>query len=446
MKPTPILSLPCLLLVISCAPPAGPAPDIDAGLAADIDRIRAVDNHAHPLRLLGPGESADAEWDALPIEGMEPAPLPWRVRPENPEVIAAWRALYGYRYDEMAEAHVRDIREAKSRLMRDKGDAYPSWVLDQIGIGTMVANRVVMGRGLAPPRFLWVSYVDALMVPLGNGAARRASPDYRVFYAGEENLLKRYLSESKLKALPPTLDEYLSRVVTPTLERHRRAGALAVKFEAAYLRSLDFTLAPKSAAAAVYRRYARGGEPPAADYKALQDYLFRTIAGEAGTLGLAVHIHVGEGAGGYFNFSGSNPMLLEPVLNDPALRRTNFVLIHGGWPFAQQTTALLAKPNVYADFSEQAFILYPRELSRTLRAWLEFMPEKVLFGTDCYPVSAELSWEETAWLANRTVRRALALALTGMMNDGEISRERALELAGMVLRENAVRLYGLEIR
>jgi hypothetical protein len=33
-----------------------------------------------------------------------------------------------------------------------------------------------------------------------------------------------------------------------------------------------------------------------------------------------------------------------------------------------------------------------------------------------------------------------------MMNDGEISRERALELARMVLRDNAVRLYGFQGR
>ena len=37
----------------------------------------------------------------------------------------------------------------------------------------------------------------------------------------------------------------------------------------------------------------------------------------------------------------------------------------------------------------------------------------------------------------------LTMALTGMMNDGEISRERALELARMILRDNARKLYRL---
>ena len=42
-------------------------------------------------------------------------------------------------------------------------------------------------------------------------------------------------------------------------------------------------------------------------------------------------------------------MLLEPLFNDPALRKTNFVLLHGGWPFSQQLTALLTKPNVWVE-------------------------------------------------------------------------------------------------
>jgi len=50
-----------------------------------------------------------------------------------------------------------------------------------------------------------------------------------------------------------------------------------------------------------------------------------------------------------------------------------------------------------------------------------------------------------AWLSNTTARQALALALTGMINDGEISRERASELARMVLRENALKLYGVQL-
>src|SRR5258708_15569361 len=96
---------------------------------------------------------------------------------------------------------------------------------------------------------------------------------------------------------------------------------------------------------------------------------------------------------------------------------------------------LLRKPNVYADFSAQTFFTYPRELSEILRNWLEFYPDKILFGTDAFSFGPEVDWPEVAWLSNTTARRGLALALTGMIYDGEITRQRGSELARMVLRE-----------
>jgi len=243
--------------------------------------------------------------------------------------------------------------------------------------------------------------------------------------------------------LPATLGQYLAKVVAPALERRKREGALAVKFVAAYMRPLDFADVPRAEAATVYARWARGGPPPRDEYKKLQDFLFRYVAREAGRLGMAVHIHTGGGCGHFFNLAGANPLLLEPVLNDPALRGTNFVLVHGGYPFVKEAGFLLEKPNVYADFSAQTFLLTPKALSRVLRAWLEYEPEKVLFATDASPATPEVGWEESAWMTNRTAREALAIALTGMLRDGDITRARASELARMVLRENAVRLYGL---
>ena len=209
---------------------------------------------------------------------------------------------------------------------------------------------------------------------------------------------------------------------------------------------LIFADATEAEAARVYARYARGGAPTAAGYKPLQDFLFRHVAREAGRLGLVVHVHVLTGAGSYFSLRTAHPLLLEQVFNDPTLRKTNFVLVHGGWPHTKEVAHLLMKPNVYADFSAQTFLLYPRQLSGVLRDWLEMFPEKVLFGTDSEPFAPAWSWEETGWLTTKTAREALALALTGMIADGEITRERASELARMVMRENAVRLYGLEAK
>ena len=433
-----------LMLVVVLASPQAAQTTADPRLVAEIAKIKAIDNHAHPLRYGAEGEKPDDEYDALPLEGLAPFALPPRLNPANPEYIGAWRALFGYKHDDMSEAHIKELTAAKQRAMRERGDGYPAWVLDQLGIETMFANRVAMGRGLMAPRYRWVSFVDALMVPLNNKAAGRSNPDDRVFYSGEDKLLKRYLAESKVAALPATLDQYLTKVVTSTLERQKGDGAIGVKFEAAYLRSLDFDDAPEGEARRIYSKYVRGGEPPAVEYKVLQDYLFRYIAREAGRLGMAVHIHSCDGAGSYFRQSGANPLLLESAFNDPGLRKTNFVIVHGGYPFTKHTASLMSKSNVYADFSAMTFLLYPRALSEVLRNWLEFYPDKVLFGTDAFAFTPEVGWEEAGWLSITSARQALALALTGMMNDGEISRDRALELARMVMRENALQLYNLK--
>jgi uncharacterized protein len=440
-----LTALACFVLLVSSFFTPRPAAqvDVDRSLAEEIFKIKAIDNHAHPLRATREGEE-DREFDALIPDTLEPAPLPVRLRPDNPEYIGAWRELWGYRHDDMSEAHLRELVETKQRATREHGDSHPVWTLDRLNIEVMFANRVAMGRGLDPARFRWVAFDDALMLPLSSAAVRKENPDYAAFYPGEDALLKRYLSESNLKAVPTTLREYLARVVTPTLERQKRAGAVAVKFEAAYLRPLNFDEANETDAARVYARYARAGAPTASKYKPLQDFLFRYIARESGRLGMAVHIHTGAGVGGYYGVAGGNPALLEPLFNDPTLRKTTFVLIHGGWPFADQVAALLLKPNVYADFSAQTFVRTPHALAATLRGWLETVPEKVMFATDAFVITPEVGWEEVGWLSNKTGREALAIALTGMLRDGEITRARASELARMVMHDNAARLYGIK--
>lgn len=437
------LALLCVTMVATAAPArAQLAPD--SALAAAIARIRAIDNHSHVLAVVRPGERPDTEYDALPVEGMEPFELPARMSPSNPEFVRAWRALWGYRWSDTSAAHVAEVAAARARVQRAQGDAYPAWVLDRLGIETMIANRIAMGRGLTAPRFRWASYADALLFPLGTESLRSRNNDARAFFANEEKLLRRYLAESGVPSLPATLDEYLTRVVTPTLERQRRGGALALKFEAAYLRGLDFEPASADEAARIYARYAGGGEPSAAEEKLLSDYIFRHIAREAGRLGLALHFHTGAGAGAYYDLRGSSPSNLESAIDDPALRATKFVLVHGGWPFTNETALLLGKPNVYADFSYESFMLPPRRLAEVLRTWLELYPDKVLFATDAFPLAPQIGWEEVAWLTGTSGREALALALTGMMRDGEISRARAVEIARMVLHDNAAKLYGLD--
>ena len=414
----------------------------DPYLVAEIAKIRAVDNHTHVGKVVGPGET-DRDFDALPCD-IIPAggDVAWASE-DNPRVIEAWKKLYGYKYNDRKPEHVKELIAARAKVLSEQGDNFPTWVLDQLGTQYMFANRVAMGRGLNAPRFRWVPFDDALMTPVASGAMED-TPDRKAFYGSEAKILKTYMKESGIGAAPATLQEYVAKVLTPTLESQKKAGAVAVKFEAAYLRSLDFAPPREEEARRVYARYARGGTPTKAEVLGLQDYLFRAIAREAGRLGLAVHLHTGTGCGTYFDVMGANPGNLESVLDDPGLRKTTFVLVHGGsGPWTKVAAFLMSKPNVYVDFSEQDAISPPWMVAPVIREWLEWYPQKVMYGTDLAPGPPEMDWDVVGYVTNSAARQALAMALTGMVNDGDITRERALEIARMVLRENAVKLYGL---
>lgn len=431
--------------LLACAAPtrgaaARPAESgADAELVAYIGALRAVDNHTH-ANSVAPG---DTDADALPLDGLGPLELPLGLRADAPDVLAAYKALYQYPHADLSQDHVSAWRGTLQGIIKAKGDGFPTWVLDQVGTEVLIANRIEMGPGLAPPRVRWASYVDALMLPLSSSAEAATSPDREKLFPLEDALLKRYYAALGIAKPPATLDGYLKTVVTPTLEAQRQGGCVAVKFEAAYLRALDFGDVPAATASAVYAKYAGAGTPPHAEYKALQDFLFRYIAREAGRLGMAVHVHAFEGAGNFFQTSGADPLLLEPAFNDPALRQTRFVIVHGGGIFSAHAGAMLWKPNVYADTSLMALVYSPAELSKVLRSWLTQFPEKVLFGTDASPLGPDMGWEVTAWIGGQHVRAALALALSDMMRSGEITRPRAQEIATMVMRTNAGGLYGL---
>ncbi|HEY2026001.1 MAG TPA: hypothetical protein VGG78_03270 [Gemmatimonadaceae bacterium] len=434
----------CLLLssMVIPAPLAGQAP-VDSALAAYIATIRAVDAHAHPMRPIAAGAPADSEFDALPLDGIPAFGFQHRLSLEDPVWRRTQDALYHVPPASSDSAYRAALTAAVGRAIAERGATFPAWALDQAGIDVMLANRVAMGPGLERSRFRWVTFVDALMLPLDTRGEATRTPDTRVLYPKETKLLQRYLRDLHLTRIPPTLDAYVRTVVVPTLDRQRAAGAVGVKFEAAYLRPLDFDDPDPAVAQRVYAKYASGGVPARAEYKALEDYLFRVISREAGRRGMAVQIHVLETFGSYYRSAGAAPHLLEPAFTDSTLRGTKFEIVHGGWPLVDETQGLLAKPNVYADISMMDVVLSPTELAAVLRRWLAEYPDKVLFGTDAFDGGVEQGWEQVAWVGSMTARRALAIALTGMMRDGEISRDRAQALARMVLHDNAVAVYGL---
>ena len=401
-------------------------------LLAAIETIPIFDNHSHP------GFADDADVDAM---ASAPGSTPLRLRPDNPELIAASKALFGYPYDDATPEHLRWLVRKKAELReQQKGYAYFDGMLDRLNVETALANRVRLGPYLDPKRFRWVFFVDSLLFPFDNRGFATRNGDEAVYVPLQEKKLRYELAQERLLSLPPGLDEYLA-FATHLLEDNQRDGGVAIKFEIAYFRPLHFDDPPKTTAAGGYAKYRAGGVPTDAEYKDFQDYLFRYLLREAGRLHLPVHLHTAVGTGDFYNLTGGTAINLENVLRDPRYENTTFVLLHGGYPFQEQAIWLAARKNVYLDSSLMELYLYPADFKNVLRRWLLLFPDKIVFGSDAFPFSDAVGAEESYWMAVRTARTALAAALAEMVENHEVTEERALAFAHGYLHDNAAPLY-----
>src|SRR5919198_2007322 len=126
----------------------------DPTLLAEIEKIQAVDNHTHVSKVVRAGET-DRDFDALPCDIIEGGAETLAARADNPQFLEAWKQLYGYQYNDREKDHVQQLIAARQKVMQEQGNKFPAWVLDQLHIQYMFANRIAMGTGLTPPRFLW---------------------------------------------------------------------------------------------------------------------------------------------------------------------------------------------------------------------------------------------------------------------------------------------------
>ena len=418
-----------------------PGPDVQQiyqRLLPQIDKIPAFDHHAHP----GFADDPDVDAMAAPPDASEAL----RTRDDNPELIAAAQALFGYPYSDFSSEHVKWLVAKKAELKKQyPGTAYFNLILDKINTESSVANRAMMPDYLDPKRFLWVFFADSFMWPFNNERETARNPDEGVFIPLQEKMLHRWMQQENVSKLPADFAGYL-KFISQVLEDDRNKGGIAMKFEVAYFRPTTFSDPTRQQAEDIYRQYASGGIPSEKDYRTFQDYIFRFLIQEGGRLSLPVHIHTAVGIGDYFNLSQSNIMNLEGVLRDPRYRSTTFVMIHGGYPLEREAIWLAAMKNVYLDSSFGELAQYPSAFKDTLKMWLETFPDKITFGTDCFPYNEVLGAEESYWLGAKSSRMALAAALAEMVSENEITEARALQLAHAYLHDNAVKVYGDKVR
>jgi predicted TIM-barrel fold metal-dependent hydrolase len=284
--------------------------------------------------------------------------------------------------------------------------------------------------------------MDSFFFPFDNAAQRASSPDMGVYVPLQEKMLARYKKLEGIEGLPADLAGYESFLRSTMADNQQKHGGVAIKFEAAYFRTLYFTDPPRARAEAIYNKYRNGGVPTADEYREFQDYIFRLILDQAEKLHLPVHFHSAVGIGDYFSLRSGNVLNLENVLRDPRYRNVTFVLLHGGWPYEREAALLTAVKNVYLDTSLQTEFLYPSQFKEVVKQFLTLYPDKMMYGSDSFPFNDALGAEESMWLAARTTRTSLAAALAELVEEGAFTETRALELAHGYLHDNAARLYG----
>jgi hypothetical protein len=413
-----------------------PGPDVQQiyqRLLPQIEKIPAFDHHAHP----GFADDPDVDAMAAPPEFSEAV----RTRDDNPELIVAAKALFGYPYADLSPEHAKWLVAKKTELRKQyPGTAYFDMILDKINTESSAANRAMMPDYLDAKRFPWVFFVDSFMWPFNNQRETARKSDDGVYIPLQEKMLHRWMQQENVSKLPPDFDGYL-KFISQVLEDNRNKGGIAIKFEVAYFRPTSFGDPTHDQAADLYARYITGGIPSEKDYRTFQDYIFRYLITEGGRLHLPVHIHSAVGIGDYFNLSQSNIMNFESVLRDPRYRSTTFVMLHGGYPLEREAIWLTAAKNVYLDSSFEELVQYPSAFKDILKMWLETFPDKITFGTDAFPYNEVLGAEESYWLGAMSARTALAAALAEMISENEITEAHALELARAYLHDTAVKLY-----
>jgi predicted TIM-barrel fold metal-dependent hydrolase len=242
---------------------------------------------------------------------------------------------------------------------------------------------------------------------------------------------------SILEVTVTCLDEFLD-VVRDIMKRFKSRGAVGIKDQSAYIRSLDFKPSTKAEAEHLFNKCLANpndslGWPEA---KPLDDFLFHEYMRFARDLDMPVQVHTGHMAGNWNRVNKTNASLFSRVLE--LHKEVKFDLFHGNWPYMGDLLFLGKNyPNVYLDLCWVNIIdpLYSIELIK--RAVLTVPHSKINgFGGD-YGVPEVISVHLS--LAQRNI----AYALSSLVSERWLSENEAVKLAADFLFNNPNKLFKL---
>ena len=234
-----------------------------------------------------------------------------------------------------------------------------------------------------------------------------------------------------------SLDEFTA-ALEPTLLRQRELGVLGVKL----FKQVIGPEPERDDVTPLFDQLLAAPEPVAmtsvleGERAALRDYIGHAIIRAAGKAGLRVMFHSGT-RGDRIDFRPTDPNLHVPLfLTYPEVK---FEIYHCGMPWVRDAGMIaMSYANVYLNMCWTQSIS-PRMARSALSEWLEYVPHNkiIAYGGD------SAYWFEHSVGDLVLTRMNLATVLADKVAAGELTDVRAVELARMMLFDNAADLYGL---
>jgi len=238
-----------------------------------------------------------------------------------------------------------------------------------------------------------------------------------------------------------SLEEFLD-AIRKIMNRLKERGAVGIKDQSAYVRSLDFAPVARAEAENLFNKCLANpndslGWPEA---KPLDDFLFHEYMRFARDMEMPVQIHTGYLAGMRNRVDKANAALFTRVLE--LHREVAFDLFHGNWPYMGDLLFLVKNyPNAYLNLC-WTHIADPIYCIDLLERAVVTVPHKKVFGFGAdYGGGPELIPAHLS-LAQRNI----AHALSNLVSENWLSENEAISIAADWLYNNPNELFKLGLR
>ncbi len=237
-----------------------------------------------------------------------------------------------------------------------------------------------------------------------------------------------------------SLDEFLN-VVKEIFKRLKERGAIGIKDQSAYQRSIDFPLPTREEAERLFNKCLTDpnnslGWPEA---KPLDDFLFHEYMRYAKELNLPVQIHTGHMAGIRNRVDKANASHFTQVLE--VHQEVMFDLFHGNWPYMGDILFLAKNyPNAYLNLC-WVHIIDPIYSVELLERSIVTVPHKKING-----FGGDYSAPELIPAHLSLARENIARALSNLVLKNWISESEAVNIAADWLYNNPNELFKLGLK